>query len=124
MSQRSQRPRFLNLLQIRLPITGVASIGHRISGVLLVLMIPFGLYLLELSLRDAAGYRQATELLRQPLIALSLLFVLWALAHHLFAGLRHLLLDLDIGVSRAVARKSAWLVVFGGAAVFIAGWLL
>jgi succinate dehydrogenase / fumarate reductase cytochrome b subunit len=47
------RPRFLNLWQIRLPITGVVSILHRLSGIFLVLLFPFLLYLLQLSLRSA-----------------------------------------------------------------------
>ena len=48
MKQTDQRPVFLNLLQIRLPLGGVLSILHRVSGVLLVLAIPIFVYFLQL----------------------------------------------------------------------------
>lgn len=47
---------------------------------------------------------------------LALVFI-WALAHHLFAGVRHLLSDVDIGSRLTVARRSAWIVNIGGLAV-------
>ena len=44
------RPKYLNLLQIRLPIPGLVSILHRVSGAVLFLFIPFLLVLFELTL--------------------------------------------------------------------------
>jgi succinate dehydrogenase / fumarate reductase cytochrome b subunit len=41
----------------------------------------------------------------------------WSLSHHLLAGVRHLLLDIDIGLDRAAARASAWLVNLGALAL-------
>jgi succinate dehydrogenase / fumarate reductase cytochrome b subunit len=38
------------------------------------------------------------------------IIVIWALAHHLFAGVRYLFLDLDLGITRTAARMSAWIV--------------
>ena len=106
-------PKFLNLLQIRLPPGGVTSIAHRISGVLMFLTLPLAAWLLDLSLRDAGGYRQVLDWLHTPLLRLVSVLLVWSLAHHLLAGLRHLLLDVGIGVDRLPARRSALGVNFG-----------
>ncbi len=105
------RPVHLNLLQIRLPVPGVMSILHRVSGALLSVAVPFGLYLLDLSLRGPEGYAQAKSLLDHWFAALLLLGVFWGLLHHLFAGIRYLLLDVDVGIEKPVYRQSAWAVL-------------
>jgi len=109
--RRQTPPVFLNLLQIRFPITAVMSILHRLSGVLLFLNIPLVIYALQLSLSGEAGFKLVQDwLLHSLIIQVLLVILLWALLHHLFAGIRFLLLDIDIGVSRAAARRSAWWV--------------
>lgn len=105
------RPVHLNLLQIRLPVPGVMSILHRVSGALLSVAVPLGLYLLDLSLRGPEGYVQAKLLLDHWLAALLLLGVFWSLLHHLFAGIRYLLLDVDVGIEKPAYRQSAWAVL-------------
>ncbi|MDH5729044.1 MAG: succinate dehydrogenase, cytochrome b556 subunit [Gammaproteobacteria bacterium] len=109
-----QRPKYLNLFQIRLPVTGVVSIMHRLSGVLLVLAIPFLLYVLQLSLSHPSGFAHARYLLNQPVTMALALIVALSLVHHFLAGMRFLLFDLDIGFSRQVSRTSAWLVLVIG----------
>lgn len=106
-----QRPIYLNLLQIRLPIMGVVSLAHRASGALLFLAIPYAVYLLGLSVSSAADYDAVIQQLQQPWLQLLLLALIWGLAHHLFAGIRFLLIDADIGVQLASARLGAWGVV-------------
>ena len=113
MRTTENRPRFLNLLQIRMPIGAVASIAHRVSGVLLFLILPAAVFLLELSVRGPEGFDQARAMLRGPLAQLLGLVLAWALLHHLLAGIRFLLLDLEIGIERKQARRSAWLVNLG-----------
>lgn len=105
------RPVHLNLLQIRLPVPGVMSILHRVSGALLSVAVPVGLYLLDLSLRGPEGFAQATSLLDHWLATLLLLGVFWGLLHHLFAGIRYLLLDIDVGIEKPAYRRSAWMVL-------------
>ena len=105
------RPVYLNLLRIRLPIPGIASILHRLSGVLLFLSIPFLIYLMQLALSGDAGYARAAGLLASPFAALLLFVLLWSFLHHLLAGVRYLLIDVHIGVERPVNRYSAWVVV-------------
>ena len=108
----NQRPVFLNLLQIRLPWPGIASIMHRISGVVMVLAIPFLAWLLHYSLEDADSYAMLTSMLQQSLLVkLLLVLLLWALFHHLLAGMRYLLIDIEIGCDRLAARLSSLLVI-------------
>ncbi len=113
MAQPQARPKYLNLLEIRMPVGAVASIAHRISGVLLFLAVPAMIWLLERSLAGPEGFAQALDVLRHPLARLVTILLVWALLHHLLAGLRFLLIDLEIGVERAPARAGAWLVNLG-----------
>lgn len=115
------RPKFLNVLQIRLPITGVVSIGHRISGVLLVLGIPLVIYLLQRSLQGPEGFDQLAGMLSSLPVRLGLLIGGVLVAYHLLAGVRFLLIDLGVGEHVTGARRSAWSVLGASAAViFIA----
>ena len=110
MNTRTDRPVFLDLRKIRMPVMAVVSILHRASGVLMVLLIPALIYLLDLSLRDESSFRSVIEILRSTPVKLFGVLLVWALAHHLFAGIRFLLLDMDQGVDVAEARKTAWMV--------------
>lgn len=105
------RPVFLNLLQIRLPIAGFMSILHRASGLLLFLLIPGLLFVLDRSLSSPEGFAMVRDWLTAPLPLAGLYLLLWALTHHLLAGIRYLLLDIHVGVDRPYYRQSAWLVV-------------
>ncbi|MCW9023993.1 MAG: succinate dehydrogenase, cytochrome b556 subunit [Gammaproteobacteria bacterium] len=126
MLTKTRRPKHLNLLKIRLPLTGMVSIFHRLSGVILFFSIPFAIYLLALSLRSPETFLQAGTFFEHGLVKLLSVIVIYSLAHHFFAGLRFLLLDLDIGLSLKNARLSAWIVVILGfvAFAFLAIWLL
>ena len=126
MLTKTRRPKHLNLLKIRLPITGIVSIFHRISGVILFFSLPFAIYLLALSLRGSETFLQASEFFDNGIVKLLSVIVIYSLAHHFFAGLRFLLLDLDIGLSLKNARLTAWLVLTLGfvAFIFLTVWLL
>lgn len=119
MKTKDNRPKHLNLLKIRLPITGIASINHRISGLILFLAIPVSLYLLQLSLTSEAGYSEMLACFSSPFIKLALILLTWSFVHHLLAGFRFLLIDQNIGVSLTPARKSAQFVVFAAVIVTI-----
>lgn len=104
-----QRPFFLNLLAIRLPIGGVVSILHRASGALLSVAVPFLLFLLSRSLHSPYYYERVTGIFSHGLGWLIGLGLIWALLHHFLAGLRHLGFDFGLGESKARARQTAWL---------------
>jgi succinate dehydrogenase / fumarate reductase cytochrome b subunit len=127
MKTKDNRPKYLNLLKIRLPITGIASINHRLSGLILFLAIPVSLYLFQLSLSSEAGFSETLTSLSSPWIKLALVLLTWSFVHHLLAGFRFLLIDQNIGISLSVARKSAWFVVFASVIItlIISGvWIL
>lgn len=114
---RRKRPVNLNLLTIRMPVAAVMSIAHRASGLLMFGLTPFLLYLLDLSLRGPEGFRRAADLLAVGGVRLVLVAGVWALAHHFFAGIRYLLLDLEVGLDKPVYRHSAAAVLGAGGVV-------
>jgi succinate dehydrogenase / fumarate reductase cytochrome b subunit len=106
------RPVYLNLPQIRLPLPGIVSILHRISGALLFLIgIPLLLAGVACSLASPASYAQLTAVAAHPLAKLVLLGFAWAYLHHFFAGIRYLLLDVHQGIELAPARRSSVIVL-------------
>ncbi|MEO6928429.1 MAG: succinate dehydrogenase, cytochrome b556 subunit [Casimicrobiaceae bacterium] len=111
------RPVFLNLAQIQLPVGALTSIAHRISGVILAFAIPAAVYALDLSLRSEQSYSSLVSLLAPRAVRVALVVIIWALAHHLLAGIRHLLSDIDIGSLLRPARRSAWTVNVAGVAL-------
>ena len=108
---------FLNLAQIALPVGALASIAHRVAGVLLAIGIPFGVYALDLSLQGPPGFARMAAALEGLPSRAAVVVMAWALAHHLFAGVRHLAMDIDVGSRLPDARRSARLVNAGGLAV-------
>jgi succinate dehydrogenase / fumarate reductase cytochrome b subunit len=113
-SPRFRRPIFLDLTKIRMPVGALTSIGHRISGVVLTIGVPAVVYLLALSLKDEQSFGHVSSLLRLVPVKAALVIVVWAFSHHVLAGVRHLLSDFDIGSPLRSARRSAWVVNFGG----------
>lgn len=109
---KKERPEFRNihvtqLSNYRLPLAGVVSILHRISGLLMFALLPFALYLLELSIRSEISFAYFQGIAANPLVKLILLALVWAYMQHFCAGARHLVMDLHIGLDKDSARKSA-----------------
>ena len=122
MGKNKKRPVYLNLLQIRLPVGGVLSILHRATGAFLVLLLPFALYILDRSLQDPSFFNEITARLAGNEGRIALLIMVWVFAQHFMSGLRHLLLDIGIGDSKAAARFNAWLAfVASGLVVLLTG---
>lgn len=111
MNQFVTRPKFLNLLKIRMPVMAVTSIAHRVSGVLLFLVTPVLIYMLARSLRGPDEYAAVTAVLQSGWVQLFILVIWWAVLHHLLAGIRFLLMDMDRGVHLPAAARSAWTVI-------------
>jgi len=122
------RPKYLSLsallFEIRLPVTAWTSGLHRISGALLVLpFIAWLLYLLDTALSSEQGYSQVQAYLALPLAKLGLVVFVWAFAHHFFAGIRFLLLDLNKGIAIQHARASAYVtIVLGALTALVFAW--
>ena len=108
------RPKYLNLLRIRLPVPGLISIMHRASGAALFLFLPLLLTLFEASLESHKTFLRFKVVLSHWAIKLILIGLAWAFLHHLCAGIRHLALDLHYGTELATARASSWAVLVIG----------
>ena len=88
-----QRPVNLNLFTIKFPIPAIVSILHRISGVIVFLLIPLLLWMLHASLASVEQFDALRDTLDSPLIRFTLWVGLSALLFHLVAGIRHLFMD-------------------------------
>jgi succinate dehydrogenase / fumarate reductase cytochrome b subunit len=111
----NKRPKHLNLFKIRQPLPAVVSILHRISGALLFFPgIPLILYSLQILLQSQQSFEALQDCLRDPVIKVALLLPIWFFMHHLCAGIRHLALDLHIGVTLPQARMGSMLVAAAG----------
>ncbi len=125
MQKSAKRPVYLNLFQIRQPIGAVVSIIHRISGAVLALLTPFALWALQASLESPERFAQVAALLHTVPARAALLLALWLLVQHLYSGVRHLLIDIDVGVELPAARRGAWLTLVASVAtVVVVGVLL
>lgn len=89
-----QRPVYLDLQQIQFPATAIASILHRVSGVILFVSIAVLLWLLATSLGSAQGFETVSEIMNSPIAKFVVWGILTALAYHFCGGIRHLLMDL------------------------------
>jgi succinate dehydrogenase / fumarate reductase cytochrome b subunit len=120
-----KRPKYLELTRIRLPLPGIVSILHRISGAALFLFLPFLIWLLQSSLTAPESFERYQAAVAHPLVKLVLIGLLWAFLHHLFAGIRFLLLDIHLGTELAAARGSSRVVLAAGVllAVALGVWL-
>jgi len=122
-SLKKKRPLWYNLNLLNLPLPGLVSILHRISGALLFLGLVWFLFLLDMSLASEEGYARFARYVSQPPVKLALLGLLWAYLHHFCAGIRYLFLDIDKGVDLATARVTSGLVLAASLALTaIVGW--
>jgi succinate dehydrogenase / fumarate reductase cytochrome b subunit len=120
------KPEFRNihvtdLARYRLPPAGFVSILHRISGLLMFLLLPLVIWLFDNSVTSEISY----ESFRGAFIAgigfvpawfvkLVVLALIWAYLHHLIAGLRHLWMDSTHSVSKAQGHQSALITLGAG----------
>ena len=112
------RPVYLDLLRIRLPLPGIVSILHRLSGAALFLLgIPLLLLGLRASLTSPEAFADLQALLSEPLVKLLLIGLIWAYLHHFCAGIRFLLLDIHRGIELAPARRSSVAVLVASLAL-------
>ena len=97
MAMSSDRPVNLDLTTFRFPITAIASILHRVSGVVLFFGSFILMALLGMSLDNEAGFADALALLDNGFVAFIIWGVLAALAYHFVAGVKHLFMDMGYG---------------------------
>lgn len=112
-----QRPgtmRLVDALQYRLPLAGVVSILHRISGAMMFVLLPFVVWLFDNSLSSEISYEVFTSAFVAGIgfvpawgVKLVVLALIWAFLHHFVAGIRHLWMDMTHSVTKEVGHMSA-----------------
>jgi succinate dehydrogenase / fumarate reductase cytochrome b subunit len=102
-----KRPLSPHLQVYRLPITGLISITHRLSGVFLSLGLLLCVYLLVTVAAGEASYSAMQIVMAQPLSRLVLWGFIFALFFHLSHGIRHLLWDLGETFDRSTLNRYA-----------------
>ncbi len=106
--------RLIDALQYRLPLAGVVSILHRVSGIILFALLPFIIWMFDTSVTSEISYSRFTSafvagigFVPAWLVKLAVLALIWAYLHHAIAGLRHLWMDATHSVSKEFGRQSA-----------------
>lgn len=112
-----QRPEFRNinffsdLPTYRLPLAGIVSILHRISGLLMALLLPFIIWMFDNSISSEISFDSFTSVFAGQfgwLAKLVCLALIWGYLHHFCAGVRHLLMDVNHHmVNKAFGNSSA-----------------
>lgn len=112
-----QRPgtmRLVDALQYRLPLAGVVSILHRLSGLMMFVLLPFIIWLFDKSVTSEISYGEFTSAFTAGLLGLPgwfmklvVLALIWAYLHHFIAGLRHIWMDMFHAVSKEQGKNSA-----------------
>jgi succinate dehydrogenase / fumarate reductase cytochrome b subunit len=110
LTLKKRRPKNLDLTTIRLPLPGILSILHRVSGATLFLLLPVLLWLFESSITQHTAYAAIQGITDNLLVKLILLGLVWFYMHHFCAGIRYLLLDLHKGIDLESARLSSKIV--------------
>lgn len=118
---------FKDLTTYRLPAAGIVSILHRVSGLLMFLLLPLVVWLFDTSVTSEVSYesfRSAFDagigFVPALIVKLAVLALIWAYLHHLIAGLRHLWMDATHSVSKEQGRHSAVLTLVVSVALTLA----
>lgn len=131
-TQSRNRPVYRNIhvtqiIGYRLPPAGIVSILHRVSGALMFLLLPFVIWLFDVSLTSEISYERFTSafvagvgFLPGWFMKLVALALIWAYLHHFIAGVRHLWMDMTHSVSKAQGQVSAWITLGASAGLTLA----
>jgi len=120
-----RRPIYLNLTTMKFPPAAIASILHRISGVVILLLIPLVLWALQLSLTSLKDFAKLQSFFSSFSIKLLAWVFLTGLLYHICAGIRHMVMDLGYAESLKAGKITAYVVIGIGIilAVLVGVWL-
>lgn len=120
-----KRPVNLDLGSMKFPPMAIASVLHRVSGVVLFVLLPIMIFLLGQSLQSEEMFNQIKIKLSEPYYK----FILWAfstaLIYHILAGIRHMIMDLGFGEDLCTGRRTSILVIVLAviATIFLGIWI-
>lgn len=112
-----QRPgtmRLVDALKYRLPLAGVVSILHRVSGAIMFVLLPFVIWMFDTSVTSEISYDTFTSAFVAGIgvvpawfVKLTVLALIWSFLHHFVSGIRHLWMDMTHNVTKELGRMSA-----------------
>jgi succinate dehydrogenase / fumarate reductase cytochrome b subunit len=115
-----KRPEFRNINALsdlpsyRLPAAGIVSILHRISGLIMFLLLPLIVWMFDTSVSSeisfakfSAAFNVGLGFVPAVLVKVVVLGLIWAYLHHLIAGVRHVYMDVCHAVSKEFGKSSA-----------------
>lgn len=125
-----QRPgtmRLVDAMKYRLPLAGVVSILHRISGTIMFVLLPFIVWMFDTSVTSEISYESFTSAFVAGigfvpgwLVKLAVLALIWAFLHHFVAGIRHLWMDMTHSVTKELGHMSAVSTLISSLALTVA----
>jgi succinate dehydrogenase / fumarate reductase, cytochrome b subunit len=115
-----KRPEFRNINALtdlptyRLPAAGIVSILHRISGLIMFLLLPLIVWMFDTSVSSeisfakfSAAFTVGLGFVPAVLVKVVVLGLIWAYLHHLIAGVRHVYMDVCHAVTKEFGKSSA-----------------
>jgi len=115
----NKRPVNLDLSTIHLPLAAWTSILHRISGVIVFIGTAILLWLLDASLADETSFNTIKAAGLSPLAKFLVWGVTAALAYHMVAGVKHLIMDAGIGESKEGGPRGAKITIAASAILIV-----
>lgn len=106
------RPVYMNLFQIRLPISAISSITHRLAGIyIFFISLPLFLFLLHFTTKSYNDFMFIQQVFNNSIFFSTFVsFSFLVFAYHILTGVRHLLQDIHIGESLGASRVSSYIV--------------
>jgi succinate dehydrogenase / fumarate reductase cytochrome b subunit len=120
----ANRPLSPHLQVYRLPLTGLISITHRITGVLLSMGLALFAYVLFAIANGESSYQSMQDFMAFWPLQLLYWGFIYALFFHLCHGIRHLLWDIGKSFDRATLTRYALLELAGSAILTLVTFLL
>jgi len=115
-----KRPEFRNINALtdlptyRLPAAGIVSILHRISGLIMFLLLPLLVWMFDTSVSSeisfakfSAAFNVGLGFVPAVLVKVVVLGLIWAYLHHMIAGVRHVYMDVCHAVTKEFGKSSA-----------------
>ena len=106
--------RLVDAVKYRLPLAGVVSILHRVSGMLMFALLPLIVWFFDTSLSSEISFERFTGAFVSGIgfmpgwvIKIVSLALIWSYLHHFIAGVRHLWMDMTHSVTKEQGRSSA-----------------
>lgn len=106
--------RLIDAVKYRLPVAALVSILHRVSGGIMFVLLPFVIWMFDVSVTSEISYERFTSAFSAGigfvpgwLVKIVVLGLIWAYLHHFIAGVRHLWMDMTHSVTKAQGHSSA-----------------